>query len=165
MRAVSELNQAAMYVIQSEGEDTELADYHYQISAWMRTPPAERDDTYNYLLPSSDLALTKQSDYSLACASGGEVDYLRQQVEDKGMEMLLLDQTRPDIGLPVVKVIVPGLRHFWCRLGAGRLYDVPVAQGLRSEKITEAEDESHQQLLVTCVACSITKAFGIVRSG
>jgi ribosomal protein S12 methylthiotransferase accessory factor len=31
-----------------------------------------------------------------------------------------LDQTRPDIGLNVVKVIVPGLRQFWPRWGPGR---------------------------------------------
>src|SRR5690606_30411941 len=31
------------------------------------------------------------------------------------------------IGMPAVKVIVPGLRHFWARFAPGRLYDVPVA--------------------------------------
>ena len=41
----------------------------------------------------------------------------------------MLDQTRPDIGLPVVKIIVPGLRGFWARLAPGRLYDVPVGLG------------------------------------
>jgi ribosomal protein S12 methylthiotransferase accessory factor len=41
----------------------------------------------------------------------------------------VLDQTRPDIGLPVAKVIVPGMRHFWARLGPGRLFDVPVEMG------------------------------------
>lgn len=41
----------------------------------------------------------------------------------------MLDQTRPDIGLPVAKVIVPGLRHFWARYAPGRLYDVPVRLG------------------------------------
>ncbi|MHC3474077.1 TOMM precursor leader peptide-binding protein [Streptomyces sp. 7R007] len=46
-----------------------------------------------------------------------------------GLEVLVLDQTRPDIGLPVVKVIVPGLRHFWARFAPGRLYDVPVRTG------------------------------------
>src|SRR5262249_59014387 len=58
-------------------------------------------------------------------------DVLRCQalVEAKGLEMLVLDQTRPDIGLPVVKVIVPGLRHFWARYAPGRLYDVPVQLG------------------------------------
>ena len=45
------------------------------------------------------------------------------------MEMLVLDQTRPDIGMPVVKVVVPGLRHFWARFAPGRLYDVPVHMG------------------------------------
>lgn len=47
----------------------------------------------------------------------------------QGLETLVLDLTRPDIGLPVVKVIVPGLRHFWKRLAPGRLYDVPVKMG------------------------------------
>jgi bacteriocin biosynthesis cyclodehydratase domain-containing protein len=46
-----------------------------------------------------------------------------------GLELLVLDQTRPDIGLPVVKVIVPGLRHFWARFAPGRLYDAPVRTG------------------------------------
>jgi ribosomal protein S12 methylthiotransferase accessory factor len=31
--------------------------------------------------------------------------------------------------MPVVKVIVPGLRHFWARFAPGRLYDVPVKLG------------------------------------
>ena len=44
-----------------------------------------------------------------------------------GLDFLVLDQTRPDIGVPVVRVIVPGLRHFYRRFApTGRLYDVPV---------------------------------------
>jgi ribosomal protein S12 methylthiotransferase accessory factor len=31
--------------------------------------------------------------------------------------------------VPVCKVIVPGLRHFWARFAPGRLYDVPVRLG------------------------------------
>ena len=53
------------------------------------------------------------------------------------MELLVLDQTRPDIGLRVAKVIVPGLRHLWKRLGSGRLYDVPSQMGWFSEPLTE----------------------------
>ena len=34
---------------------------------------------------------------------------MQSRIETAGMEVLVLDQTRPDIGLPVVKVIVPGL--------------------------------------------------------
>jgi ribosomal protein S12 methylthiotransferase accessory factor len=47
----------------------------------------------------------------------------------RGLETLVLDQTRLDVGLPVVRVVVPGLRHFYPRLGPGRLYDVPVTLG------------------------------------
>ncbi|MGI5195703.1 TOMM precursor leader peptide-binding protein [Streptomyces sp. CA-288835] len=50
-------------------------------------------------------------------------------LREHGMELLVLDQTRPDIGLPVVKVVVPGLRHFWARFAPGRLFDVPVRLG------------------------------------
>ena len=43
-----------------------------------------------------------------------------------GLETLVLDQTRSDVGLCVVRVVVPGLRHFWARLGPGRLYEAPL---------------------------------------
>ncbi|GLX95456.1 TOMM precursor leader peptide-binding protein [Herbidospora sp. NBRC 101105] len=66
-----------------------------------------------------------------------DVAAIRAVVEERGMEMLVLDQTRPDIGLPVVKVIVPGMRHFWRRLAPGRLYDVPVQLGWLSEPTPE----------------------------
>jgi ribosomal protein S12 methylthiotransferase accessory factor len=58
-----------------------------------------------------------------------DIETCRAIVEQRGLEMLVLDQTRPDIGMPVVKVVVPGLRHFWARYAPGRLYDVPVSQG------------------------------------
>ncbi|MEL6538453.1 MAG: YcaO-like family protein, partial [Bacteroidota bacterium] len=49
--------------------------------------------------------------------------------EEAGLETLVLDLTQPDICLPVAKVMVPGLRHFWRRTAPGRLYDVPVKMG------------------------------------
>ncbi len=55
------------------------------------------------------------------------------------MEFLVLDQTRPDIGMPVARVIVPGLRHFWERFARGRLYDVPVEMGWRDSPVAEAD--------------------------
>ena len=55
------------------------------------------------------------------------------------MEFLVLDQTRPDIGMPVARVIVPGMRHFWARFAPGRLYDVPVGMGRRERPLAEAD--------------------------
>lgn len=62
-----------------------------------------------------------------------DVTAVADLVRKRGMELLVLDQTRPDIQLPVVKVIVPGMRHFWARFAPGRLFDVPVALGRLAE--------------------------------
>jgi thiazole/oxazole-forming peptide maturase SagD family component len=55
------------------------------------------------------------------------------------LDFLVLDQTRADIDVPVVRVIVPGLRHFYRRFAPGRLYDVPVKLGLRDRPLSEDE--------------------------
>jgi oxazoline/thiazoline synthase len=59
--------------------------------------------------------------------------------KSRGIEVLVLDQTRPDVGFPVVRVVAPGLRHFWARFGPGRLYDVPVREGWLSQSLDEGE--------------------------
>jgi ribosomal protein S12 methylthiotransferase accessory factor len=56
-----------------------------------------------------------------------------------GLDFLVLDQTRPDIEVPVVRVIVPGLRHFYRRFAPGRLYDVPIKLKLRDRPLSENE--------------------------
>ena len=62
-----------------------------------------------------------------------------QIAKQKGLDFLVLDQTRPDIGVPVVRVIVPGMRHFYRRFAPGRLYDVPVKLRLRDRPVSEDE--------------------------
>ncbi len=39
----------------------------------------------------------------------------------------------------MVRVIVPGLRHFYRRFGPGRLYDAPVALGFRKRPTRERD--------------------------
>jgi ribosomal protein S12 methylthiotransferase accessory factor len=56
-----------------------------------------------------------------------------------GLDFLVLDQTRPDIEVPVVRVVVPGMRHFYRRFALGRLYDVPIKLGLRDRPLAESE--------------------------
>lgn len=56
-----------------------------------------------------------------------------------GYDFLVLDQTRPDVQVPVVRVLVPGLRHFYRRFAPGRLYDVPVKLGLLDRPRLESE--------------------------
>lgn len=58
-----------------------------------------------------------------------DIGAVTDAVRARGLDLLVLDQTRPDVGIPVVKVLVPGLRSFWARFAPGRLYDVPVSLG------------------------------------
>jgi ribosomal protein S12 methylthiotransferase accessory factor len=54
-----------------------------------------------------------------------------------GLETFLLDQTRPDVGISVCRVMAPGLCHFWRRFGHQRLYQVPVSLGWRQSATAE----------------------------
>jgi ribosomal protein S12 methylthiotransferase accessory factor len=100
-----------------------------------------RLEDYPFLTPNSDPAV--QPDTGSAY---GPLDNTREQVNAcvdiarrAGLDFLVLNQTRPDVEVPVVRVIVPGLRHFYRRLGPGRLYDVPVKLGLQDRPLPESE--------------------------
>ncbi|MBZ8183175.1 TOMM precursor leader peptide-binding protein [Oscillatoria salina] len=94
-----------------------------------------------YFLPHPTLAEKISADYPQFWHEDLLDDVLTCQkiVENRGMSMLVLDQTRPDLNLNVVKVIVPGMRHYWRRLAPGRLYKVPVQLGWLSEPLTEEQ--------------------------
>jgi ribosomal protein S12 methylthiotransferase accessory factor len=68
-----------------------------------------------------------------------QVDACVRLTTGAGLDFMVLDQTRADIGVPVVRVIAPGLRHFYRRFAPGRLYDVPVKLGLRDRPIAESD--------------------------
>lgn len=57
----------------------------------------------------------------------------------KNQPLLVLDLTPPAAKVPVVRVIVPGMRHFRARFAPGRLYQVPVTMGWRTTPISEKE--------------------------
>ncbi len=94
----------------------------------------------SWLAPAPDTPRKQGGQYPVieTTDSRDDVEHCRALVEARGMEFLVLDQTRPDIGMPVVRVIVPGMRHFWARFAHGRLYDVPVAMGFRKQPLAEA---------------------------
>jgi ribosomal protein S12 methylthiotransferase accessory factor len=103
------------------------------------TPPF-RVQEHAYLIPSGMRGLER--DFG---AKFGLLD-TREQVtacvhlaKREGLDFLVVDQTRPDIEAPVVRVIVPGLRHFYRRFAPGRLYDVPVKLGWQNQPLSEHE--------------------------
>lgn len=122
-RALTELNQMMPAVLDGwdGGDDPDAV-------RWLRDATVANQP---YLLP--DPALEARHDDVSAPDLLTDVKLVQAKLEAAGLEVFVLDQTRPDIGLPVVKVIVPGLRGFWARFAPGRLYDVPVRLGRLAE--------------------------------
>jgi ribosomal protein S12 methylthiotransferase accessory factor len=137
-RALTEVNQLLPPVLTANADGTT----QYASSAeppvinWWKTATLQNQP---YLVPASQIASKVYSDYPRVDNEDllDDIKLCQQIVKQKGMEMLVLDQTRPDIGLRVVKVIVPGMRHFWRRVASGRLYQVPVQLGWLEEPMTE----------------------------
>lgn len=71
-------------------------------------------------------------------APSEQIDWLVQHFRAHGLELLVGDLTLPDVGLPVAKVMAPGLRPSYPELGPGRLHDVPLARGWIRDPVPEA---------------------------
>ena len=137
LRAITEANQIlpAVLTVASDGSTKYRLDDQVAVE-WWKTATLKNQ---HYLVPDARVKPKVYSDYPQL----GSDDLLEDVMtcmkiaEKQGMEVLVLDQTRRDIGLNVVKVIVPGMRHFWKRLAPGRLYDVPVKLGWLPESLQE----------------------------
>lgn len=109
-----------------------------EVDRWMAEATLENQ---LHFVPNPAVSAVTAQDFERTWSDDITEDVLHCQrvVEGRGYEMLVLDQTRPDIKLPCVKVIVPGLRHFWSRFAPGRLYDVPVEMGWVSQPVPEED--------------------------
>jgi oxazoline/thiazoline synthase len=132
-RALTEMSQVGLELdkIPDEQIDPESAE-------WLLRA---RVENHPHLAPDRSAPATTSSDFRPI-----RTDDIRSDVEAAvaaaqrvGVEILVLDLTRPDIGLSVVKVVAPGMRFFWQRFAPGRLYDVPVELGWLSKPTPEAQ--------------------------
>ena len=127
-RALSELAQLE---IDDPGADAKLGAQPFA-SMSIRDQPN--------LMPSSQPPVLARDLPDLTRADiGEELHWCCRMLAGLGHDVLILDQTRPEIDFPTVRVVVPGLRHFWRRLAPGRLYDVPVALGWIPAPLHEEE--------------------------
>jgi len=126
-RALTEVNQILPAVLSAydDGSTNYSASNDPLATYWWKTATLANQP---YLAPDQRAVPKLHADYPQVWTDDLRDDVLLCQkiVEKHGMEMLVLDQTRADIGLRVVKVVIPGMRHMWRRLGPGRLYEVPV---------------------------------------
>jgi ribosomal protein S12 methylthiotransferase accessory factor len=138
LRAVTEMNQMlSSPLLRPEGKELGDPAADPETARWLKTATVANQP---YLTPADGPPRTAAA-YAQTWSDDvtEDVRACEALVERAGMEMIVLDQTRPEIGLPVAKVIVPGLRHFWPRFAAGRLYDVPVRLNWLSRPLTEEE--------------------------
>lgn len=129
-RAACELNQLLVYEMSNDDIMRET-----EITRWLKTATIK---TNPYVVPRSGETVPADA---LPDASGptlrGDIEHIVNTLAAVGVETLVLDHTHPEVGFPVVRVIAPGLRHFWGRLAPGRLYDVPVKLGWLESPLPE----------------------------
>jgi len=137
LRCVTELNQMLVHIMDPTQQP---GTYNFQDPATVQWLKTARLEDHPYLRP-ADLPAVDAHRYQNPTTDDllEDISLVRERIDALGFEVLVLDQTRPEIGLPVVKVIVPGMRHFWPRFAPGRLYDVPVQLGWLPQAKTEAE--------------------------
>jgi ribosomal protein S12 methylthiotransferase accessory factor len=105
----------------------------WQLSQSRRRPspaPERTTGDLRQMTPGSSLERVKSIQDALS--------YCVDLIASAGHEVISVDLTRQDIGLPVVRAIVPGLRHKKPRFADGRLYHVPVRMHWRSTPADES---------------------------
>lgn len=138
LRAITEMNQMLGMIPALEHVDQE-EDIKAGLNpeaAWWRLDSLE---DHPYVFPQGDPIDPETHAHDWTTDGKANVERVAALVENHGMELHVMNMTHPDVGMPVVKVMVPGMRHFWPRYAPGRLYDVPVTMGWRSAPLTEAE--------------------------
>lgn len=141
VRALTELNQMMPAACAAEDDERLFTGLDPDASAWWHGAAVSNQP---YLLPAAGVPARRPQEIARAGVAASDclladVTAVRSRIEAAGCEVLVIDQTRPDIGLPVVRVLAPGLRHFWARFAPGRLFDVPVQLGRRAEPIAYEE--------------------------
>ncbi len=137
MRALTEVNQFLPFVDRRDsGGGTLYRTDDPETLAWCQQARVESEP---WLLPDPSRLATRLGDFTAPPGDdlAGNIQACVTRAKAADLEVIVLDQTQPDLDLCVVKVIVPGMRHFWRRLGPGRLYDVPVRTGQLAHPTTE----------------------------
>ncbi|WP_377270045.1 TOMM precursor leader peptide-binding protein [Peterkaempfera sp. SMS 1(5)a] len=127
-RALTEMGQLLPAVCESRADGSGYRLRDPELMSWW-TGATVRNQPY--LTPDPGESARGPADYGHRARTDlrEDIAVAERMVRAQGMELLVLDQTRPDIELPVVKVIVPGMRHFWARFAPGRLFETPVRLG------------------------------------
>jgi ribosomal protein S12 methylthiotransferase accessory factor len=140
-RALAELNQLAGSFLARHADLVALADNGETIgddaARWYVTETLESQP---YVAPAAGVARPIDAHEAPDFETFAEVlAHCVDLTRERGLELLVLDHTRPGIDFHCARVVVPGLRHFWRRLAPGRLYDVPATLGWTTDRPSEPD--------------------------
>ena len=138
-RALTEMNQALpdIHAARSALNGKRWGRDNKRMDRW----PSSKASTLNYFLPDlSRPSVTRNAFPELPYTHIEEaMQCIIDAVSEKDLRLYYLDQTRADLGLHAVKVVVPGLRPYWPRFAPGRLFSAPVDAGWTTRFLAENE--------------------------
>ncbi len=96
-----------------------------------------QSDNPSVLISSAAPTKTLKEDILLCC----------QKLQHLGLDVIVIDNTRPTLPLNSVKVFIPGLCHIFPLFGLERLYTAPVKNGLLDQANSESTLNSIELLI------------------
>lgn len=136
-RAITELNQLIAQEEDLINRHQDLYQDNIELEQWSKMV---RIDEQPYLTPIENQIKTADDFPPLANRDLlDDIQLCLDRAVACGIEVLVLNLTRADIGFPTVRMIAPKLRHFKPRFAPGRLYDVPVALNWAKQPLSEME--------------------------
>ncbi|UPK16003.1 TOMM precursor leader peptide-binding protein (plasmid) [Bradyrhizobium sp. 155] len=139
LRAIAELNQFLPSVSKRDAKGQTLYWFpEREAIKWWKTATVEKQ---SYLSPNRAVPARSIDDLGHPGVNSLDqtLEIVLKRIHDRFLEVLILDQSQPDVELSVVKVMVPGMRHFWKRFGPGRLFDVPAELNWTGRVLKEEE--------------------------
>lgn len=137
-RALTEMNQFIYLLADGRLSNYSGGDRGHFIKKWWDTAMVEKQ---TYLIPDETAGRKTPSDYTKTWSNDllDDIERCIDIAKGLGLEFLVHDMTRPDIGFSVVRVIVPGCRLLRARFAPGRLFEVPVKMGWLDAPLKESE--------------------------
>lgn len=138
-RALTEVNQFLPSLLEKKPDGSTIYKFpdHDAITWWVTARIAD----HPYLLPNASQPPTTLQDFGYQPTKDikKEIERCQHALEQADLELIAMDMSHADIELHVAKAVVPGMCHFWRRLGQQRLYDVPVKMGWLEQPRAEEE--------------------------
>jgi ribosomal protein S12 methylthiotransferase accessory factor len=142
VRAILEVNQSLVLTHRKNRDgSSRYARADEGAVAWWSTVTRA---THPYLTPDPALPAKMLAAPPAIHTLAEAVQHCVDALSARGIELLVLDQSRADTSLHAAKMFAPGLRHFWNRFAPGRLYAVPVELGWLQAPLPEAALNGHR---------------------